>query len=381
MRGSRVRFPPSAPVLVVFILMSQPSQTENELPRRSRSRQREMVSKTLAYVVGCLALLAMIAALFMVATGKLWESTRFNEQYVDSVYEDAKGRKWSGNFTESRALIDSADDVRPKNASARFSDGLKETGQALKPSKAPKKTLLETFPNFASSAASTVNGIQNIEGKRLEIEAVIRGFFEANTVDMKLVFARDSLRVKPLMQNYYRSHPLNSLRWKNLGWLMSVDEKGHRLGYAQAIFDDAEPINVIVEETAEGRYRVDWESSVSYGELDWKDFLKVRPVEPTLLRVVASKPASTPHGRAAQGTEVIEIKHPAQEGSVLAFFDRNDPKFQPLIEQLQSGNWKDVPLTLRLCFPGTSSTGGTLMGAKIANIEGKGWLILQGTRS
>jgi hypothetical protein len=182
------------------------------------------------------------------------------------------------------------------------------------------------------------------------------------------------------MENYYRSHPMSPPRWKNLGWLMSVDEKGYRFGYAQAVFDDAEPISVVIEETGEGKYRVDWESSVSYGELDWKEFLKVRPAEPTLLRVIASKSDAAPD-EANKGQEIIEIKHPAQEGTVLASFDRNDPKFQPLIEQLQSGNWKDVPLTLRLCFPGTPSTGGTSLGAKIANIEGKGWLILQGNRS
>ena len=78
-------------------------------------------------------------------------------------------------------------------------------------------------------------------------------------------------------------------RWKNRCWLMSVDEKGSRFGYAQAVFDDAEPISVVIEETGEGKYRVDWESSVSYGELDWKEFLKVRQADPTLPRVIAPK--------------------------------------------------------------------------------------------
>ena len=361
--------------------MSQPSQTENESPRRSRFRRRETVINTLACVLSCLALVVMIATVFRVTTAKLWESTQINPDYVDSVYEDVQGRGWSGNTKENRALIASADDVKPKDGQAATKDVQKKAEKAANSSNPPKSAAEAPRAGLAPTAVSNVNGIQNIESKRLEIEGVIRGFFEAGTIDLKLVFARDSMRVRPLMENYYRSHPLTPPRWKNLGWLMSVDENGYRFGYAQAVFDDAEPISVVFEETVEGKYRVDWESSVSYGELDWKEFLKMRPVEPTLLRVIASKPSVAPGGDTPQGTEVIEIKHPGQDGSVLAFFDRNDPKFQSLIDQLQTGNWKDVPLTLRLCFPGTSSTGETTVGATIANIEGKGWLILQGNRS
>jgi hypothetical protein len=366
--------------------MTDTPLTEPAPPRKSRARRRETVINTLAGVLGCLALVVMIATVFRVVTAKLWESTQINPDYVDSLYEDVQGRGWSGDTRENKALITAAGDVKPTDDKPNLKDLTRKDGSksddkagASSTTAAAESTVSAT--QVPAPVLSNVNGIANIEAKRIEIEAVIRGFFESNSIDMKLVFARDSMRVRPLMENFYRSHPLTPPRWKNLGWLMSVDEKGYRFGYAQAVFDDAEPISVVIEETTEGKYRVDWESSVSYGELDWKEFLKVRPAEPTLLRVIASKPQVTPEGSAEKGYEYIEIKHPAQEGTVLASFDRNDPKFHSLIEQLQSGNWKDVPLTLRLCFPGTSSTGGTSLGAKIANIEGKGWLILQGNRS
>jgi len=356
---------------------------EPDPPRKSRARSRETVMNTLAGVLGCLALVVMIATVFRVATAKLWESSQINPDYVDAVYEDLQGRGWSGDSRENSALISAAGDVKPAGNKLTLNDvNPKEDSKSAKKAAIVTAASSNTPPPPAPAPdLPNINGIANIEAKRIEIEAVIRGFFESNSIDMKLVFARDSMRVRPLMENFYRSHPMNPPRWKNLGWLMSVDEKGYRFGYAQAVFDDAEPISVVIEETTEGKYRVDWESSVSYGELDWKEFLKVRPAEPTLLRVIASKPQVAPEGTAVEGQEIIEIKHPAQEGTVLASFDRNDPKFQSLIEQLQSGNWKDVPLTLRLCFPGSSSTGGTSLGAKIANIEGKGWLILQGNRS
>lgn len=366
--------------------MTEPSLASEDTPRRSRLRRREALINAMACIMGCLALVVMIATIFRVVTSKLWESTQINPAYVDSVYEDAKGRGWSGNSMENPALLAGESDVTPEankesvQEMVKNATGSKTTASnAAEPvAKAPPSLAANLSPRTARVGA---NGIEGIENKRVEIEGVIRGFFEANNIESKLSFSRDSSRVRPLMESFYRSHPLEQPRWKALGWVMTVDEPGYRFGYAQAVFQDAEPISVVIEETAEGKYRVDWESSVSYGELDWKEFLKVRPVEPTLLRVIASKPQITPEGDAPKGQEVLEIKHPAQDGVVYAYFDRSDPKFQPLIQQLQNGNWKDVPLTLRLCYPGPAGAGSSPSGVRIANIEGKGWLILQGTKS
>lgn len=357
--------------------MTEQSLTDIVSPRRSRLRRRETLINALACIMGSLALVVMIATVFRVVTAKLWQSTQVNPSYMDSIYEDAKGRGWSGNSRENPALLAGEGDTNTREKT----NSVKDVASDLKSSaaKSPEIEKTAAVPTVAASMpVEGANGIDKIETKRLEIEAVIRGFFESSTIDMKLAFSRDSMRVRPLMENYYSSNPITTPTWKNLGWVMTVDEPGYRFGYAQAVFEDAEPVSLVIEETVEGKYRVDWESSVSYGELNWKEFLKVRPAEPTLLRVIASKPQGTPEVDAPQGQEVLEIKHPAQEGSVLAYFDSKDPKFQPLLLQLKNGNWKDVPLTLRLCYPGTASTGGPSKGVRIANIEGKGWLILQG---
>ncbi|HRH97726.1 MAG TPA: hypothetical protein PLB55_17435, partial [Prosthecobacter sp.] len=218
----------------------------------------------------------------------------------------------------------------------------------------------------------------DIEGKRLKIEAAIRSFFVVGDVEQKLAFARDPQRFRPLMTRFYQSHPQTHLEWKNLGWVLPVEEPGYRLGYAQANFANAEPVSLIIEEVADGTFRVDWESSVRYSELDWEEFIKTQPASPKLFRVIASKPQHTPPADSPQDSEVLELKHPDEDDVIFAYFDRKDPKFQPLLQQLQTGNWKDVPLTLRLCYPGPAGSGKS---ARIADVEGKGWLILQGTRS
>ena len=350
--------------------MSDTTPPAAESPRRSRLRRKEAFINSLASILGCLALVVMIATVFRVVTSKLFQSTQINPAYIDDVYEAAQGRQWSGNHAESPALLTGESEANTRKAAP-----------GTTPQKSAAQQLAALAPdNRPARATPPVNGIADVENKRLEIEAVVRGFFEAPNIDTKLAFSRDSARVRPLMESYYHNHPMERPIWKNLGWVMTVDEPGYRFAYAQAIFTNAEPISLVIEETKDRKYRVDWESSVGYGELDWGDFLKVRPAEPTLLRVIASKPPTSPSVN-TDGQEVLEIKHSGGEGTVYATFDRNDPKFQPLIQQLQNGNWKDVPLTLRLCYPGPSSTGSLPMSVQIANIEGKGWLILQGTRS
>lgn len=320
-----------------------------------------MINAT-ATVLGCMALVVMIATVVRVVMVKLWESAKVNPEYVQSVYDNDLERRWSGNTSEQPSLL-----------SPQLSSAPSPQQSPVPPASSPTEAPSTAAQLHAASA------IHDIESKRSKIESTVRGFFEASGVEQKLAFARDSQRVRPLMENYYRHRQQDQHSWKGLGWVLPVEEPGYRLGYAQALFADAEPVSLIIEELDDGSFRVDWESSVRYGEIDWSEFIRTKPESPTLFRVIASKPRHAPHENdVPQNTEVLEIKHPDGDDTLYAWFDRKDPKFQPLIQQLQTGNWKDVPLTLRLCYPGPAASGKSV---KIADIEGKGWLILQGTRS
>jgi hypothetical protein len=345
--------------------MIHPSIDDNDPPRRSRARRREAMINAIATVLGCMALVVMIATVVRVVTIKLWESAKVNPEYVQSVYDDEIDRRWSGSSLEQPALLSESSEVQPQQTPAALHRAAVAPPSPLQAGDKP-------------SIDATFSAIQDIEGKRLKIEAAIRSFFEADDVEQKLTFARDPQRVRPLMTRFYQSHPQTHLEWKNLGWILPVEEPGYRLGYAQAIFANAEPVSLIIEEVADGTFRVDWESSVRYSELDWEEFIKTQPASPKLFRVIASKPQHTPPADSPQDSEVLELKHPDEDDVIFAYFDRKDPKFQPLLQQLQTGNWKDVPLTLRLCYPGPAGNGKS---ARIADVEGKGWLILQGTRS
>jgi hypothetical protein len=221
-------------------------------------------------------------------------------------------------------------------------------------------------------------GWAGFEEKRSKIETAVRRFFAASTTSEKAACSRDSARVQRLMEVYYQKHPMTSEQWQGIGWVLPMDEPGHRLAYAQTLFTGADPVCVIIEETNNGDFLVDWESSVRFSEIDWKEFLSKRPDQPTLFRVIASKPGVTAGVTASADQEVIELKHPAEQGTVYAYFNRDDPQFRSLLEQLKLGNWTNVPLTLRLCYPGPTAN---TRAVRITSVEGKGWIILQHRRS
>ncbi len=325
----------------------------------------------IATVLGCMALVVMIATVVRVVMVKLWESAKVNPEYVQSVYDKDLERRWSGKTKEHPSLLNGASEVRAPEPRGKSESSTTTENTTLQAGRGGPLG----GSNLASETPSLIEGIDT---KRPKIEHAVRGFFEAASLDQKLLYSRDPVRVRPLMENYYQSHPQQPMEWKSLGWVLPVEEAGYRLGYAQAIFANAEPVSLIIEEKEDGSFRVDWESSVRYGETNWEEFIKTQPTSPMLFRVIASKPQNSPPEATPAGSEVLEIKHPDDNDVIYAYFDRKDPKFQPLLQQLQTGNWKDVPLTLRLCFPGPAGSG---KNARIAAVEGKGWLILHGTRS
>ena len=310
-----------------------------------------------------MAVIVTIAVVFRVVILKLWESPKVDPEYVQSVYAEHYARRWSGDASGEVALLD------PSNAPT---DYLRD---------APKPPVNHPAPPAPVAVSDEIPvGMQDVEAKRSRIEAAVRGFFEAASVQDKLAYCRDAERVAPLMEAFYRNNPLASDAWRGLGWVMPVSEPGFRFAYAQALFDEASPVQLVVEESATGEIRVDWESTVRYAEQDWQEFLRTKPEGPTLFRVIASKAGMSAAGQSSTvlGKVTLELKHPAQQGTVMATFDGSDPKFAPLIEQLKMSEWKDVPLTLRLCYPGPSGADAVV---RIADVEGKGWLILPNTRS
>lgn len=325
-----------------------------------------------AKLIGCIALVVTVAVVFYVTVTQLdRQSPRIDPAYMEGGADPLASYRWSGSDGQTK---DAGKDLTRPVAPSPAAPAAGLPAPTAPAARAP--SLAQALPGPQSTAVQA--GMSDLERKRPKIEAAIRQFFTASSVAEKAAVSREAARVTPLMEAYYLKHILSSGKWQKLGWVLPMDEPGYRLAYAQTLFENADPICVIIEETENGGILVDWESSVRYGELDWQDFLSTKPDHPTLFRVIASKPSATAEAQTQAGQEVIELKHPAEQGTVYAYFNRDDPQFHSLLEQLRLGNWTNVPLTLRLCYPGPTSSARSV---RIASIEGKGWLILQNRRS
>lgn len=347
-----------------------------ERSKMLRRRKAEESLNQVTKLVGCAALVAIISTISYVVIERMSRPTKIDQEYLESIYDDEMGRgsTWSG-IKESQPALLSPD--FSKVAAQKNSARAEAVVAAAKASTPEEQREAERASLGLANLDPTVVGITNVEAKRVLIEQAVRGFFEADTAAAKLAFVRDPVRVRPLMNDYYGRQPMTKVKWQSLGWTLPVDEPGYRLGYAQALLEDTSPANIIVEEMENGSFLVDWESFVRYGELSWQDFLKMKPSQPKLFRVIASKAESSGYASSSD-QEMIELKHPAEEGKIIATLDKTDPSLAPAVQQLQSGKWKDVPLTLRLCYPGATGDGTAV---RVAGVEGKGWLILQHKRS
>lgn len=329
--------------------MTNPS----DKPRVSRTKRREEMLSLISRLTGCLAIVTTVAVVFYVVIERLERSPPVDPAYTD-VIETMRSHQWQSSTQPPTSPLGVA---RPKMA--------------------PDTTLHETETKLSDIMPLPNRGIVDLDQKRPLVELAVRQFFEAENLEQKLAVARDPQRVRSLMEIYYQNRPPEKAAWQRLAWVVPVDEPGLRLAYAQAEFKGSDPVSIIVEEAEDGQFRVDWESSVRYCEQTWQEFQSLRPGDPTLFRVLGSKLTSDDRS-IPTGHAVIELKHPTEKGTLQAYFSPTDPQFKSLVEQLELGNWKNVPLTLRLCYPGPTSD---TRSVRITGVEGKGWLILPNRRS
>jgi len=208
-------------------------------------------------------------------------------------------------------------------------------------------------------------GIDEIDSKRPQLEALLTRFFAAKTVEEKLATVRHPQRVAPLMKSFYERQPLQPQIYRSLSNAVSLRDPGYRFGYVEALLTDDTAATLIIEETDDAHLLVDWESAVQFSEMPWNEFLRDRPIEARLMRVIASRHPSS--------ADWIELRHPSDPGRLRSFLDKSDQSLRSLIVQLEAANWRDAPVTLRIGFPAAATDNQTVA---IAAVEGKGWLIL-----
>lgn len=111
-----------------------------------------------------------------------------------------------------------------------------------------------------------------------QIESTIRGFFMAGDIAALLAKVRHPDRVRPLMEDYYKDHPVFTSPLATIGLLEPI-ELGGQTGFWMGTVElrNHEKRNVLVEVSGDGSARIDWETLVCYQPMAWDDFARSMP--------------------------------------------------------------------------------------------------------
>lgn len=128
--------------------------------------------------------------------------------------------------------------------------------------------------------------ITNLETEVGKLEALVKKFLAAKTVEEVLAATRRDPVLEQKIRDYYRLHRLspvipkvvapNGRILRNRGlWAVDVLLPDHS-------------VKPIAAERMDDGYVIDWESWVGYSEIPWGEVRKIRPKEPTLFRVLCA---------------------------------------------------------------------------------------------
>ena len=206
--------------------------------------------------------------------------------------------------------------------------------------------------------ASTLSNSQKADeeaGQVIDrINATLRDYFNATSVDALAPLVRHRERVTPLLRQYYANQPVFRSRLKTVQLFRPLTLNNSANFWMITVnLANGQSHNLIVEILDSGEARIDWETLVCYQPLPWDDFATQRPTGTSLdFRVYVERDNFYSHEfansenwtcyrlTAADSTETLFGYAPA--GSELAL---------TLNHQIDTNDTHKATLILRLAIP------------------------------
>ena len=197
---------------------------------------------------------------------------------------------------------------------------------------------------------------QEQEATRLieRIDQKLKMFFAATSVESLIGMVRHPERVGPLMIDHYSKHPLSPSPLKRTRSLqpLTINDLTH-FWVASVELADGSKRNLILEITANGSPRIDWETLVCHQPMDWDDFVRERPEGESLdfrvyfeLDHLFSHEFSDPDRWACFRLTALD-----SEETLFGYVPADSPELPELIGLLQANGGQRVSAILRLHIP------------------------------
>jgi hypothetical protein len=194
---------------------------------------------------------------------------------------------------------------------------------------------------------------KRVEAENLveEIERVVEAYLAAETVEEKLKHVRMPKRVSPLMESYYKTHPLVPTNAGGFYHFEPVELSNYPFVVIRMILTDGGTVTLLLEETQDGEVKVDWESQVAYQVMSLDEFVEKRPVESVEFRVLVEYDEYYSFEFSDSDRYVsLMIKERDNPGFLFGYVERYSDTHDQLIEILGKERGVTKPMILRVRF-------------------------------
>lgn len=200
-----------------------------------------------------------------------------------------------------------------------------------------------------------------------EVEAVVKAYMEAPTMEEALRFVHEPARAGERWKKWLKGEPYQAPGFRRVAE-ESLAVANDTLASIRALNADFEQ-QALALHFAEGRFLVDWESSVGWSEMTLDEFRREKPAEAKVFRVILSNVSYYNFGFSDElEWTSFRLDSPDGEQSIYGYVKRAselDAKIRPSEERAR------MPVMLRLRFPeGAPSDNQVLIEEQI----GMGWV-------
>ncbi|MFM2170554.1 MAG: hypothetical protein RI957_783 [Verrucomicrobiota bacterium] len=139
--------------------------------------------------------------------------------------------------------------------------------------------------NSAIPIAESPAGAQEMTNIHDSLLASVREYLSADTIEKKLPHVRNPGPTKQRMEQYHADHPLIAQTCESFIKIQPFFYKQRQLWHVTAKTGRNSAVALMLEQMADGKFLVDWESHVDYQPMPWKQYLEEKPNKEMTFRV------------------------------------------------------------------------------------------------
>lgn len=110
-----------------------------------------------------------------------------------------------------------------------------------------------------------------------KVEDVLRQYLAADTIEAILPVIRHPERMRPLIEDEWKTKPKKSLAFKRLAMFQPAQLEGKPFWIVRAELEDGSSENLLLEDGGADNLRVDWETQVGRQPMPWEEYVAKRP--------------------------------------------------------------------------------------------------------